>query len=81
MVRNMPALDWFLGTAALASLIGGLLLSCQWNPSSRCVHSESAAGFARNDAAFARRAPLDRELCSDRESRLRKSWRMREASN
>ena len=30
MVRNMPALDWFLGTAALVSLIGGLLLGYQW---------------------------------------------------
>ena len=30
MVRNMPALDWFLGTAALISLIGGLLLGYQW---------------------------------------------------
>ena len=29
MVRNMPALDRFLGTA-LASLIGGFLLSYQW---------------------------------------------------
>jgi divalent metal cation (Fe/Co/Zn/Cd) transporter len=30
MVRNMRALDWFLGTAALVSLIGGLLLGYQW---------------------------------------------------
>jgi len=29
MVRNMLALDWFLG-AALAGLIGGLLLGYQW---------------------------------------------------
>ena len=31
MVRNMPALDWFLGTAARVSLIGGLLLGYQWS--------------------------------------------------
>ena len=29
MVRNMLPLDWFLG-AAVASLIGGLLLGYQW---------------------------------------------------
>ena len=29
MVRNMLALDWFLG-AALAGLIGALLLGYQW---------------------------------------------------
>ena len=30
MVRNMLPLDWFLG-AAVASLIGGLLLGYQWS--------------------------------------------------
>jgi hypothetical protein len=30
MLGNMRALDWFLGTAALVSLIGGLLLGYQW---------------------------------------------------
>ena len=29
-IPPMPALDWFLGTAALVSLIGGLLLAYQW---------------------------------------------------
>ena len=29
MVRNMLVLDWFIG-AALAGLIGGLLLGYQW---------------------------------------------------
>ena len=42
MVRNMPALDWFLGTAALVSLIGGLLLGYPMGSTGRCVHSESA---------------------------------------
>jgi len=38
MVRNMPALDWFLGTAALVSLIGGLLLGYQWSqPAEACM--------------------------------------------
>jgi hypothetical protein len=32
MLRNMPALGGVLGTAALASLIAGLLLSYQWDP-------------------------------------------------
>jgi hypothetical protein len=30
MSRNMPLLSRFLNTAALASVIGGLLLSYQW---------------------------------------------------
>ena len=32
MLRYMPALGGLLGTAALASLIAGLLLSYQWGP-------------------------------------------------
>jgi divalent metal cation (Fe/Co/Zn/Cd) transporter len=30
MLGNMRALDWFLGMAALVSLVGGLLLGYQW---------------------------------------------------
>ena len=74
MVRNMPALDWFLGTAALVSLIGGLLLGYQWGQPA--------------DASIVKALPASLEMMQllrdehrliagtlNRESRLRKSWR------
>jgi hypothetical protein len=39
----------------------GIAVRLPMGSTGRCVHSESAPGLARNDAAFARRAPLDRE--------------------
>src|ERR1700745_3476773 len=54
----------------------GIAVRLPMGSTGQCVHSESAAGFARNDAAFSRRAPLDREYAriANRDWRTAGGW-------
>jgi hypothetical protein len=57
MVRNMLALDWFLG-AALAGLIGGLLLGYQWGQPADASIANQYNTICSHCAGFLSHAPV-----------------------
>ena len=75
MVRNMPALDWFLGTAALASVIGGLLLGYQWGQPADVSVVKALPASLEMMQLLRDEHRLIANMLEIANRRLRKSWR------